>query len=85
MQTATQTATQNTTTTPAPSRIILSVRQLAQEQPALSEGGLRWMLFNRERNGLASSGAVIRRGTRVLLDRERFLAWLAGETTDAVA
>ena len=66
-------------TTPPPSRILLSVRQLAYEQPALSEGGIRWSIFNRKTNGLEESGALVRRGSRVFVDRERYLSWLAGE------
>jgi hypothetical protein len=29
-------------------------------------------------NGLAASGAIIRRGRRVLIDLDRYAAWLAG-------
>jgi hypothetical protein len=56
---------------------LLTVRQLSEDQPALTEGGIRWDLFNRSSNGLADSGAVIQRGRRVLLDRDRYLEWLA--------
>lgn len=31
-------------------------------------------------NGLAAHGAIIRRGRRVLIDLDRYGAWLAGET-----
>ena len=66
--------------TPAPSRFLLTVKQMAAEQPAVSVGGIRWQIFNRETNGLEESGAIVRNGTRVYLDREKYLAWLAGET-----
>lgn len=62
---------------PAPSRLLVSVPQLAAMQPALSVSGIRWDLFNRELNGLAQSGAVIRRGRRLLLDAELYIDWLA--------
>ena len=68
------------TTTPAPSRFLLTVKQMAAEQPAVSVGGIRWQIFNRETNGLEESGAIVRNGSRVYLDREKYLAWLAGET-----
>ena len=65
-------------TTPPPSRILLSVKQLVAEQPALTTGSVRWQLFHRKTNGLAESGAIIKRGSRILIDREKYLAWLAG-------
>ena len=41
----------------------------------LTEGSLRWALYNRERNGL--SNCVVRRGRkRLLIDVDRFEAWL---------
>lgn len=61
---------------PAPSRLLLTVRQFAQQQPGLAEGGIRWDLFNREKNGLAQSGAIFQRGRRILIDPERYLSWL---------
>ena len=73
------------TITPPPSRVILTVKQLADEQPALPEGGIRWAIFNRYTNGLEESGAIVRNGSRVYLDRERYLSWLAGDTAPAAA
>ncbi|MBK1716665.1 hypothetical protein [Thiocystis violacea] len=61
---------------PAPSRSLLTVRQLATQQPALTEGGIRWDLFNRDHNGLSKSGAIFRRGRRILIDPESYLAWM---------
>lgn len=61
---------------PPPSRVFLTVKQLAGQQPSLSEGGIRWDIFNAERNGLATSGAIIRRGRRILINPERYLDWL---------
>jgi hypothetical protein len=55
---------------------LLSVSQLAKKHPGITEGAVRWDLFNRSKNGLADSGAIIRRGRRVLLDEPRYLEWL---------
>lgn len=55
----------------------LTVEQMVQRHPALSPGGIRWMLFHRETNGLERSGAVITRGRRLYLDETRFLEWFA--------
>ena len=63
---------------PAPPRTLLTVKQMAAQHPGLAEGGIRWDLFNRDRNGLAESGAVIYRGSHILLDPDRYLSWNAG-------
>jgi hypothetical protein len=55
---------------------ILSVRQLAERHPAFTESSLRWLLFEADKNGLATSGAVLRVGRRVLFDEQKFLRWL---------
>jgi hypothetical protein len=54
----------------------VTVRQLAELEPALRVGGIRYDLFNRKTNGLEKAGAVIYRGRHILLHRERYLAWL---------
>ena len=57
---------------------LLTIKQLADDVPALSEGGLRWDIFNAKVNGLEESGAMARRGSRVYLWRNRYLEWLSG-------
>ncbi len=52
----------------------LTVEQLAAKYPAFSEPSLRWMLFNRETNGLTT--AVVQIGRKVLIDEQAFVAWL---------
>lgn len=66
---------------------LLKVSQVIERNPGLSEGGVRWDLFHRDQNGLAATGAVIRRGRHLLLDEDRYLAWMrtAGQTWRAVA
>ena len=61
---------------PTPSRTVLTVKQLAEQQPGLTEGGIRWDLFNRDHNGLVESGAVMRRGRKILIDPDLYLDWL---------
>ena len=53
---------------------LLTVRQLAEECPALTESGLRWLIFNSQENKL--DRALVRIGRRVLIDREMFEEWL---------
>ncbi|MCC7487283.1 MAG: hypothetical protein IT529_20095 [Burkholderiales bacterium] len=51
-----------------------TVRQLSERFPAFSEPSLRWLIFNSQSNGLAQ--ALVRVGRRVLIDEEKFTAWL---------
>jgi len=54
-----------------------TVRTLAQKYPdVITEGGLRWEIFNEESNGLKESGAIIRRGRKVLIDADRYFDWI---------
>jgi hypothetical protein len=55
---------------------IATVPQLAKDNPALTEGGLRWDIFNAEKNGLAASKAIIRKGRRVYIVVDRYFEWL---------
>ncbi|WP_295586568.1 hypothetical protein [uncultured Lamprocystis sp.] len=61
---------------PTPESVLLTVRQMAESQPALSQGSVRWSVFNAEYNGLAASGAVVRTGRRVLIDPVLYMAWM---------
>lgn len=55
---------------------LFTVRQFAEKVPAFSEPSIRWMVFKSQENGLAESGAILRRGRRVLIDADKFEAWL---------
>lgn len=55
---------------------LLKASQIPERHPALSYGGVRMDLFNRDSNGLTESGALIFRGRRILIDEDRYLAWL---------
>lgn len=57
---------------------LLTVKQFAAKHPAFPEGGLRHRIFHAQENGLAASGAVVRNSGRVLIDEERFFAWVRG-------
>lgn len=41
-----------------------------------TEASIRWLIFNEKTNGLADSGAILRQGRTVLIDEDRFFAWL---------
>lgn len=54
-----------------------TVEQFATKYPAFTPQSLRWMLFNREQNGL--NRCVVRIGRRVLIDEAEFVAWLKSQ------
>ena len=58
------------------SQTLFTVKQLADTERAFSEASIRWLLFQSSSNGLDESGALVRLGRRVLIDRQKFLIWL---------
>lgn len=52
----------------------LTVKQTPTKFPAFTEPGLRWLIFNADKNGL--SQAIVRIGRKVLIDEEAFLSWI---------
>ena len=56
-----------------------TVAQMAQRHYFLSEGGLRFQIFNAKGNGLEGSGALIRLGRRVLIDEAKYFGWIENQ------
>lgn len=61
-------------------RDLKTVKQLAAEIPAFSEASLRWLLFNKKKNGL--DRCVRKVGGRVLIDTAEFERWISGEMVE---
>jgi len=55
-----------------------TVSQFCEANPAFSSGSMRNMLFYRDMNGLIECGAVVCLGKRILIDCDKFFAWLRG-------
>jgi len=53
-----------------------TVTQFAENNPAFPVGGLRWQIFNEDKNGLKAAGAIIRVGRKVLIDAEKYFQWV---------
>lgn len=53
-----------------------TVKQFCARHLAFTEGGVRYDIFNEKTNGLAESGAVVRHGRKVLINEEKWFAWL---------
>jgi len=65
-----------TAATTSPNRVLLTVRQFAERHPFLTESSLRFQIFNRASNRLELSGAIVRLGRKILIDEERYFAWV---------
>ena len=59
-----------------PSRPLFTVKQFAERNPFITESGLRFQIFHRKRNGLESSGALVRLGRKILIDEEKYFGWV---------
>lgn len=55
---------------------LFTFKQFVQEQNLFSEGALRNIIFKRNDNGLQDSGAIIRYGRKILIDKEKFFSWV---------
>jgi hypothetical protein len=57
----------------------LTVQQFTTKHTAFTNGGIRSLIFNENTNGLASSGAIIRIGRKVLINENKFFAWVEAQ------
>ncbi|WP_420429428.1 hypothetical protein [Kordiimonas sp.] len=53
---------------------ILTIDQLVMAFPAFGEKTIRWWIYNGARNGFEA--CLIRIGSRIYIDRERFIMWV---------
>ena len=52
-----------------------TVQTLADTEPGLNEGGIRWTIFQ-HKSALVEAGAVFYSGKKLLIDRDRYIALL---------
>ena len=57
-------------------RNLRRVNQFLQDNPAFTNGQIRWLIFNSHSNGLDEAGAIVRMPRRVFIDIDRFFEWL---------
>lgn len=55
--------------------MLLTIRQFCEKHPAYSEKAMRGRI-DRNDHGLADSDAILRDGAKIMIEEERFLAWL---------
>lgn len=53
---------------------LLTIRQLVEKHRAFTEGGLRYLIFNKKNNGFAP--CVKRMGRKIILDEGAVFKWL---------
>lgn len=69
-----------------PRRVLLTISQFSDRNPAFSQSAMRNLAFKADEregangkipgNGLIEAGALIRIGRKVLIDEDRFFAWV---------
>lgn len=62
-----------------------TIDALAAELPSCKVNTLRYQVLNRHENGLASAGACVRVGRRILISRSRYASWLGSRAAEAQA
>jgi hypothetical protein len=70
-------------------RVVLTVSQFSERNPAFSESALRNLIFKADErlgangpipsNGLIEAGAIVRIGRKVLIDEARFFDWIEAQ------
>ncbi len=61
-----------------------TVKQFSEKYPAFPEGGVRHRIFHANSNGLTESCAIVRNGRRILINEERWFAWLESQNNQGV-
>jgi hypothetical protein len=58
-----------------------TIKQFCERHPAFPYGGVRGLVFNENKNGLADAGAIVRMGRKVLINESKFFAWLENSSS----
>jgi transposase len=58
---------------------LFTLKQFVEEQQLFSMGSIRNMIHKRNENGLENSGAVVRYGRKILINKEKFFQWLQNQ------
>ncbi len=53
-----------------------TVNQFVLEHPFVSNGGMRFLIFNAKTNGMEKAGVIKRLGRKILIDENAFFAWV---------
>jgi hypothetical protein len=56
-----------------------SIKQMSEQEPAFTEASLRHYIFHADKNGLTKAGAISRLGKKVVINVEKFKAWIEAQ------
>jgi hypothetical protein len=59
-----------------PTLTLFTVAQFSERHSFITQGGLRFQIFNSKENGLDKSGALVRLGRRVLINERNYFYWI---------
>jgi hypothetical protein len=65
--------------TEIPEYTFYTVTKFSERHQFVTEGGLRFQIFNAGNNGLTESGAIVRIGRKVLIDEPKYFGWIKGQ------
>ena len=74
---------ENATDIHTPSTTLYTVAQFSERHPFISQGGLRFQIFNSKENDLEKSGALVRLGKRVLINESKYFDWIDSQQVDS--
>ncbi len=57
---------------------LLTVAKFCNKYDFISEGGLRYQIFNRKNNGLEKSEAIIKLGKKIIINVPKYFDWVLG-------
>lgn len=53
---------------------LLTIRQFCEQNPAFTQGGIRFLIFNKQQNGFDK--CMVRVGRKILINVSAFFLWL---------
>jgi hypothetical protein len=61
---------------------LFTVKQFTEKHPAFTQRCLRALIFNEATNNLKQSGAIVRIGRKILINEEKFFAYLESQNNN---
>lgn len=62
---------------------IKTIHQFSEEEPAFTEGSLRWLIFNEEKNGAKEAEVFPKLGRRRFVNKPKFFMWFDSQQKTA--
>ena len=55
---------------------LLTIRQFSTKHNFITEGGLRYQIFNAEKNGLKEAEVIVKVGKKLLINEGNYFNWM---------